>query len=605
MSKLREFLGHLANSILVKLITSYSLIILLILAIITAMLSVRYSEVLKQYEINYENQIVQRVSESVDRDIDAAKGIIQQIYMDNDVRSSFFNFLNADSRTIDIDYVMQLNKFRNLMSVKVSEKNAVLDIILVKNRTGEVFYFSSGVRRIVENYDFSRYEWFGRAAYANGILRMVPAYYPEYIRNENKPVYSACAGFFGAGNELIGTIIMNFDAQGIERAYAEYRDEVKGYILVLGGAGEVFYDSTGRYYGTEYPYFGRLQEGGSAARLESESIVASRRGGSGLTAYGIVPRDAVMKDINLIHNTMYLFMAVCVAVSILLIYTASVYFSKRIQQVVKAMRGVEKGDLKSRIRTGRGHDEVEEIGRVFNSMCGELERHINEVYLAEIKAKDAQLQALQTQINPHFLYNTLEAIRMKAVMSRNEDVGDMIFMLADLFKRSAQNGGREVAVREELEYIRYYLELHRIRLGERLAAEFDVDPGIYRCRMLKFTLQPLLENALEHGGLGEGLKCLTIRVEGREGNGVLALSVKDDGTGMEERELETVRERIAGRLPYEGGGGIGLRNIHERIVLAYGEGYGLSIDSRKGAWTRVTMRIPARGPEEPEKQCTG
>lgn len=590
---------QLANSYLIKLFASYSVIIALMLALLTAVLSGYYSNVLQQDEINYEKQIVHRVSEYFDGNVGIAKSIIQRIYLsDSSTRTAFYNFLSNDGQDITLDYINQKNQIVGMFQSEAAGTSDILDIILYKNVTGEVFHFTGTGRKLDDSFDFSQYGWFRDAGQNNGILRFVPAYLPAYIRNDNRPVYTAYAGFWGAGNKLIGVLMINFDAHAISNAYAEYRDKVKGYMLVMAEDGSVFFDSTNRYYGQIYPYADRLRDSGDYITLDAESIVAISQTGSGYTVAGVVPKDQVLRSINPALRAIFLFMALCIAVSVLMIYLISRHFSQRVQVVTMAMKEVEKGNLKKRIPVGRGNDEVEQINRNFNSMCEKLDSYIQKVYLAEIKVKDAELTALQTQINPHFLYNTLESIRMKAVLSSNEDIAEMIYILANLFKNSIRNKDGVIKIEDEVEYCKAYLELHRIRLGDRLRVSFEIDASILQCGTPKLMLQPLIENSLLYGGLDEQKGTLYIVIKGEAAGGLVRLGVHDDGRGIREEDLKALKECLAEDRGIRNDGSIGLKNIADRLRIIFGGKSGLEIESKENAWTNVTVTMPAMTVEE-------
>ena len=333
-------------------------------------------------------------------------------------------------------------------------------------------------------------------------------------------------------------------------------------------------------------------------QLKDESLVVLKETNNDLVAAGIVPKAQILQRINLVVRTIYLVMTLCIAISIILIFLISIRFSRRVKSVTNAMKEVEKGNFKKRISLGKGNDDVEQINRNFNRMCERLESYIEKVYLAEIKAKDAQLTALQTQINPHFLYNTLEAIRMKAIVSDNEEVSEMIYILANLFRNSVKNKDMVINVNEEVKYCKAYLELHRIRLGHRLKVAFDIDREINDCAIPKLILQPLIENSLVYGGIYDSMNSMTITVNGYCENGVVSISVVDNGAGIGSDELAKLVKGLKENETAGNNGSIGLRNINDRIRIIFGDNYGLEIISEKNSFTKVTVRLPAQTVEE-------
>jgi two-component system sensor histidine kinase YesM len=400
---------------------------------------------------------------------------LQQIYLTNsNVKRDFFNILEDNEKDITLDYFNQRNTFENMFESALAGDTDLIDIIIYKVKTQGLLHFTFASRKIDNSFNFYSYKWFAAAGENYGLMHIVPSYIPGYITNDKRPVYSVYAGFMDSHNNLAGVIRFNFDAQKLQRSYSEYKDSVKGSILVTNKDGEVFFDSTNEYYGKKYPYFKLLKNSNNYIQLKDESLVVLKETQTDLVAAGVVPKGEILQRINLVIRTIFLVMTLCIFISIILVYIISTRFSRRVKSVTNAMKEVEKGNLKKRIPQGKGNDDIEQINSNFNRMCERLESYIEKVYLAEIKSKDAQLTALQTQINPHFLYNTLEVIRMKAIMSNAEDVSEMIYILSNLFRDSLENSDMVIRVEDEVNYCKSYLELHRIRLCDRLKVVLEL-----------------------------------------------------------------------------------------------------------------------------------
>lgn len=605
LKSIQRLIRFALDSFLFKMIVSYSVIIILMLAVLTLVISSNYSNDLKLDEINYENQIIRRVADRTDANISTAKKILQQIYLSNSsAKRDFFAILEDTEKDVDItlDYYSQRNTFKSICQSEVSGESDLIDIIVYKVQTKDILYFADSPRKIDRDFNFSSYKLFEAAKENYGVFRILPSYIPEYITNDKRPVYSAYAGLMDSHDNLAGIIIFNFDAQKLERSYAEYKKSVKGNILVIDKEGKVFYDSSNQYYDKTYPYFKQLKNSSNYLQLKDESLVVLRDTQNYLVAAGIVPKKDILRRINMVVRTIFLVMTLCIFISIILVYIISTRFSRRVKSVTNAMKEVEKGNLQKRIPQGRGNDDVEQINRNFNRMCERLESYIQKVYLAEIKAKDAQLTALQTQINPHFLYNTLEAIRMKAIISNAEEVSEMIYILGNLFRDSLENSDMVIRVEEEVNYCKAYLELHRIRLCDRLKVVFDIDETIMDCAILKLLLQPLIENSLVYVGIYDNTDSLTINVKGYCENGTIKISVIDNGVGIEPEDLDILLKDLKGNKTVKKRGSIGLRNINDRIKIIFGDGYDLEISSVKNAYTKVTVNLPALTIEEVRKR---
>ena len=235
--------------------------------------------------------------------------------------------------------------------------------------------------------------------------------------------------------------------------------------------------------------------------------------------------------------------------------------------------------------------EVAFLGERFEVMADKVNSLIQQVYVADVKKKEAELEALMNQINPHFLYNVFQLMETKAVLADNREIEDMIQALSQMMRYSMEGKRDMVQAWEELSYIENYLMFYHERFPSLFRHEISCPEEIRTQLMPKFILQPIVENCLRHGferGKEGGLLTITMREEGED----LLFTVADNGVGMEEETLASLRERLSSpNLP----GGIGIVNTHERIRLLYGEGYGLSIDSQREVGTTVCLRIRKGG----------
>ena len=231
--------------------------------------------------------------------------------------------------------------------------------------------------------------------------------------------------------------------------------------------------------------------------------------------------------------------------------------------------------------------ELNTLDRGFDDMAGRIRALMARQMEDERSLHRAELELLQAQINPHFLYNTLDSIVILAESQRNEDVVDMVTSLSQLFRVSLSEGQDIISLAQEREHVRSYLEIQQVRYSDILRYAIDIPEALLSCRVPKLILQPLVENALYHGiknRRGPGM----IRVTGERAGDVLRLTVEDNGVGLDEEALKALRESLKeGRRA-----GHGLCNVHRRIRLYGGEDYGLSIESTPGRGTRVTASLP-------------
>jgi two-component system sensor histidine kinase YesM len=283
-----------------------------------------------------------------------------------------------------------------------------------------------------------------------------------------------------------------------------------------------------------------------------------------------------------------LWLLLCVLAFVLLI---TLYMSAKISQPIKrlekSMQLVERGNFDIHIPIRRD-DEVGRLSRRFNLMVNRIRELMNQnIYEQEAKRK-SELEVLQSQIHPHFLYNTLNSVVRLAGTGKNEDVITMITSLSRFFRISLSRGEHFISVADELEHIRNYLIIQKMRYKNKFEYAIEAEEDALQCKTLKLVLQPLVENAIYHGiepSADEGFITISARIL----DGKLCLEVKDDGLGIPEDKLSVLLTDFPSNVE---GTGIGLRNVHERIRLNYGEDYGVEIQSEREEGTQVRVWLP-------------
>ncbi|XID92317.1 sensor histidine kinase [Paenibacillaceae bacterium WGS1546] len=303
---------------------------------------------------------------------------------------------------------------------------------------------------------------------------------------------------------------------------------------------------------------------------------------------------AVTQDITQNKRKLQTYLIVVTGLTFVLALALGLLVSRKmlrsIMQLVQLTKKVARGDLSTDKVTVSSSDEIGLLTTSFVSMCNKLSQYIDLVYIGKIKENEAELKALQWQIQPHFLFNTLEVIRMKAIKSGEKQIADMVHILANIFRWNVKGRNSIVSLEEELEYTLSYVNLQRIRFQERTRLEVDFPPDAMLIAVPKLILQPLVENAINHGFNRRSDSCV-VRLSGVLDNGTLVISCTDNGDGIQPEALNSLRQHLGhGQSPSDN---IGLKNVHSRISLLFGSPYGLEVDSRPGEGTTITLRFPA------------
>lgn len=265
---------------------------------------------------------------------------------------------------------------------------------------------------------------------------------------------------------------------------------------------------------------------------------------------------------------------------------ATKHIARPTQDLLESMKLFGKGNLSHRVEV-KTTDEIGQIGSEYNRMAENIETLIEKVYKMEITQKQAEIDFLCMQINPHFLYNTLDTISWMAIMQGNLDISEMTISLADLLRAMIKKD-RFVTVEEEMKTVKDYLLIQGQRFGDKISVLYDVDEQAYPCQVPNFILQPLIENAIIHGlepKLEKGMLCVRIKLE----KDAVVFSIADDGVGMSREEIRELYEKCEMN---ETNQNIGLKNVYRRLILCYGESSRLHIESEKHRGTKINFILP-------------
>lgn len=306
-----------------------------------------------------------------------------------------------------------------------------------------------------------------------------------------------------------------------------------------------------------------------------------------------------------LNNQVEKFIILCialVAVIVILVIVITVFIlrsiTRPVEELCRVTEQIAKGDFSARAGV-QTKDEIAVLAGSVNDMTERLEVMVNQIKEDERKMRYAELRLLQEQINPHFLYNTLDTIVWLIEGNHSDKAVNMVVSLSEFFRLVLSRGKEYITIQEEELHIRSYLEIQQVRYHDILDYEINIDPAIYQYQILKLTLQPLVENSLYHGikyKRAPGKILVTGRMEGD----CICFTVEDNGVGMEPEMLEKLREEIK-RPCKQTETGFGLANVNERIRMNFGQKYGMEIDSVKGEGTRIKLVIPAEKREQDEQ----
>ncbi|RBW69818.1 sensor histidine kinase [Bacillus taeanensis] len=302
------------------------------------------------------------------------------------------------------------------------------------------------------------------------------------------------------------------------------------------------------------------------------------------TAYLYRPMDAIYASTYQITVTVFVVIFSCILILFLSIYFLSRVIVRPLEKLAKNMEQIEKGDLSVTV-TNSATDEIGNLIRQFGNMVHKLKDMINEVYKSKIAQQEYEMKALQAQINPHFFYNSLSLINSKAIIADQEDISQMAQLLSTFYRTTLNKGKNTISVRDELQNTTSYIQIQRMMHSDSFDVHYEIEEEILCYSMLNLLLQPLVENAINHGidhkeSPGKGV----LTISGKQTDDNLIFTVSDNGCGIDPETLKTILTTKTK--------GYGVQNVHHRVQLYYDSEYGLAYESTLMEGTTVTLIIP-------------
>lgn len=460
------------------------------------------------------------------------------------------------------------------------------------------------VNNLKKNMDVRNQAWFTAASQKMENLHFSTPHVQNLFDDASYRYYwvvslSRMVEFTSGGNNVRGILLVDMNFSGIEQLFKRSNSLGEtGYIYLVDSKGKLIYHPKQKLIAA-----GLVQENNEAAAdyedgSHQESFFGEKRivtvktvAYTGWKIVNVTPNSAF--DINLSQTRFFVILIVVITMAVMILVNQSVsaQIAKPIKQLDASVKGLENGNLDVVVYDGSGgSNEIEHLGKTLNSVVIQLRKLMEKVVLEQEEKRRSELDALQSQINPHFLYNTLDSIVWMIEGERYQEAICMVTDLASLFRISLSKGKNIIPIRDEISHARNYMNIQKIRYKDKFSIEYEIEEEIYDYATVKLIIQPLLENAIYYGieymyGDGE------ILVKGYKRNEDIYIEVTDNGMGMTKEVVESLltdHSRVRAK-----GSGVGLINVHKRIQLRYGEAYGLTIESYPDEGTTVRIHLPA------------
>lgn len=556
-----------------KLIVGFSLLVTIMAAVLTTGLNYYFSSTYKTRARQHMYEVSQLAKESYEIKIEKVKRITQDV-LSNSVIQNTLNQYNSDSLTPYEHNILE-NRVKRILSEQILFEDGI-STLSVTSDSGIAVCVSKSVWEHQES-GFSREQ----LKAANGSLLW------GKTGDGSSRIEASRAILDLETMRPIGSVTMLCD----EEYFGSFLQDVSGMNASLGflvnQEGAVIYSNTP--FGEALPADILITEkeqisyGG-----QMHYLYVSEEMDNGWSLVILLSTELVEGELGDIRAVIFLITVICILSGILMIVIITDHMTRPLKVLNNSMEAMEAADFSVRVDV-KNHDELGKLGIQFNQMAESIETLIDQVYQMEILQKQAEIELLKMQINPHFLYNTLDIINWMARTGMQEEIVEVTTALAQLL-RAAIKQGDFVAVEEELTSIRNYLHIQKHRFGDKITVEYKVDDFVMHYIIPSFILQPLVENAIIHGlepKITEGRLKITIIVRGD----ALYCSVYDDGVGMSQEQVKQIYEMGHGK---DCRNHIGVRNVLQRLKNYYNGQAVFYIHSEQGLWTEVEFYIPLR-----------
>ncbi|MCY7488048.1 sensor histidine kinase [Paenibacillus alvei] len=398
----------------------------------------------------------------------------------------------------------------------------------------------------------------------------------------------------GAGKPDQGVLVIDMNFKTINELSKQVSFGKRGYIYIIDSIGNIVYHPQQQliYAGLKYENlervltyaYGSFQDNTSD---ESKLITIKTVNPIGWKVVGVAYRDEIVTAKSELNTFILWFLVIVILFVLLVSIIVSARISQPIQNLAKLAKSIGKGDFTVPITT-IGIYEVDQLSNRFNMMLRQIRQLMDQIIVEQEAKRKSELDVLQAQINPHFLYNTLNSVIRLAERGETREAVTAITSLSRFFRISLSKGKNIITVKEEIEHVRHYLIIQTIRYKRKFQYAIDIQDEALDCMTMKLILQPIVENAIVHGiemMQEEGMITITAAIVEDK----LMLQVTDNGLGMPPQILKGL---LTKKVRSERGSGVGVKNVHDRIQLCYGQGYGLEFESELEEGTMVKIWLP-------------
>lgn len=470
--------------------------------------------------------------------------------------------------------------YNNLMNY-IMMKDRVFSIYLY-NLNGGADLFVSPNQPIDYDYKVANEQWFKKFMHTKDRTITLTTRIDEQLKNNILAVSHARKIYDVTTGRLLGVIVVSIDIKFIEIVNSNLQEALRSRFMIVDAEDKIVYNVDDRLIGTLFRDNVRPDE-------VKNIVVTNPLSQQKWTTYLYMPMDELTGEGKILGRNLFTLAIVMSLFAIIISTFLSNVITRPIKKLMNNIKLVEKGQFE-KVESDRSRDEFGHLSNRFIKMSHELKQLIERVQKEESEKAAAEIRALHSQINPHFLYNTLGSVKWIASMQKADKIVDMTEALISMLRYASRFDGTLVTIREELDNVVNYITIQNVRYYNAIQTRYDIDATLLDYRIPKMILQPIIENAIFHGFAElEEEGTITIRIQSKGSD--IAIEICDNGIGM---DGETIRAIVGSWASSDGGTkGIGLHNVQRRIQLHFGPSYGIRVESRMNEGTTFTILVPS------------
>lgn len=570
--KLYRYLGDMKLE--KKLLVSYLLFAVIPIIVIGSVICFVSFRIIIRQTRQYADMTIEQINDEMDDFVEKIERQAYSIYTESGIQdvlehSEDISFVESQDQTEMIR--------KRLIGMWVTEKSIVGSYLCGVNGNS---YFANINERVtmVPSEVFSKESWYQTITEGarKGVLTGIHSD-DKYSDSSSLQLIS----YVHAVNSIrtgkyLGFLVIDIDASVFKEFVGEKAETLGGYIMVYDQFGNTMYSS---------------ERQNQKDRKHQGIVMEHTSPKTGWLVKTEIPWGQFIKEINRIMMLTAAAGTVCLILFAWMSRRISKSIGAPIRELQAAMVRVEGGDMDVKV-TSDSDDEIGRLTRSFNHMVINIRELIEKVYLTQLGKKEAEFSALQSQINPHFMYNTLETVNMMAILDGSYEISDILTAFGKILRANLDQKHNIITVEKELEYINHYLMILQMRDKELFSFELHTTEEARTCKLPKLTLQPIVENSILHG-FKEKMNKRSLRVEAAVKDNRLRIMIEDDGKGMTEDRLEYVRQYLEVEESMGKSSSIGLNNVNERCQLFFGDSFYMEIQSERGVGTRIILNMEA------------